>query len=168
MQQKRSSKRIEVCHFLHPLQICAAFDRLVLLMLRRSLIPHLPSMCFLVIASDILRTFHPVGILTSSLPCCQQSSPQPLPFWLGSQVEAEIMATRPVTPAALKPLPSSCALGIEFQPDCSGNARGGLSLSDTLVMSRTESVQCEAMSKKQAVMIIPQAETLVISGLFFL
>ena len=89
-------------------------------------------------------------------------------FWLGSQVEAEIMATRPVIPAALKPLPSSCALDIEFQPDCGGNARGGLSLSDTLVISRTESVQCEAMSNKQAVMLIPQAETPAISGLFFL
>jgi len=73
------------------------------------------------------------------------------------------MATRPVTPAAPKPLPSSCALDIEFQPDCGGNARGGLNLSDTLVISRTESVQCEAMSNKQAVMLIPQAETLAIS-----
>ena len=59
----------------------------------------------------------------------------------------------------------------EFQPDCSKNTSSGLSLSETLVISRcisseSESVRCETFIKKHLAVISLQAEVLAISGQF--
>jgi len=74
------------------------------------------------------------------------------------------MATRPATPAALVR-----SARVVFQPDRSVNACSGLSLSETLIMSRcitseSESVHCETQFQKLFALIRAQKEAVTISG----
>ena len=93
------------------------------------------------------------------------------PSCLVHNVDAEIMATRRVKPAALKPLQSALVVDIELQSDCRVDARGSLVLSENQVTSRcisseTEFVHCETQFQKMFSVFCSQPEARAISGPF--
>ena len=91
------------------------------------------------------------------------------PSCLVHNVDAEIMATRRVNPAALKPLRSALVVDIELQSDCRVDARGSLVLSENQLTSRcisseTEFEHCEMQFQNMFSVFYSQAEALAISG----